>query len=171
MPYVWPVTVAEAKTDPRLRARDERILAAQGVRDLWPRLRAKVDVDQVTGCHNWTAALSRGYGVMNLSFGFGTALAHRIVYVLTHGECVPDGVDLDHLCRNTSCVNPDHLEPVTRAENARRQWVAAPREPKTHCPKGHDYAMSGRINDQGYQFCWTCKMDYQRRYRARKRCA
>jgi hypothetical protein len=46
-------------------------------------------------------------------------LAHRYVYE-THKEAIPNGLELDHLCRNTLCVNPNHLEPVTHAENCRR---------------------------------------------------
>jgi hypothetical protein len=71
-----------------------------------------------SGCHEWTgAAVQRGYGV--LTVGGQGWLAHRLSWVLHNGP-VPDGLELDHLCRNPRCVKPDHLEPVTPAENVRR---------------------------------------------------
>lgn len=67
------------------------------------------------GCWNWTAARTKlGYGKISPRL-----LAHRAIYELSVGP-ISDGLELDHLCRNPSCVNPDHLEPVTHAENLRR---------------------------------------------------
>ena len=81
---------------------------------------AKVDVGHPLGCWTWIAGrTSRGYG----SFGQGgpkrRVYAHRYAYELLVGP-IPDGLVIDHLCRNPSCVNPDHLEPVTHQENCRR---------------------------------------------------
>lgn len=61
-------------------------------------------------------------------------LAHRWSYEFHVGP-IPEGLDLDHLCRNRGCVNPDHLEPVTREENIRRAFATV-----THCPSGHPYS-------------------------------
>lgn len=75
-------------------------------------------VEKGPDCWTWTGALtSGGYG--SIWNGGKSCLAHRLAYQLTVGP-VPDGLELDHLCRNTRCVNPEHLEPVARAEHAGR---------------------------------------------------
>lgn len=70
-------------------------------------------------CVLWKGCIStNGYGVVSRKM-FGTLQAHRISYILAFGS-VPKGKELDHLCRNRACVNPFHLEPVTRTVNVRR---------------------------------------------------
>jgi hypothetical protein len=82
-------------------------------------------------CLIWQGAVqSRGYGSVTNGMG-GTALVHRLAYEQAVGP-IPFGLTIDHLCRNKLCVNPDHLEPVTNAENLRRAAAA-----KTHCKQGH----------------------------------
>lgn len=76
------------------------------------------DVDPETGCWNWNmSTYPSGYGCV----GYQGRLhpAHRVSWMESRGE-IPEGLFLDHLCRNKRCVNPDHLEPVTNAENIRR---------------------------------------------------
>lgn len=75
-------------------------------------------VDEATGCWVWQRAIDRrGYGV--IKDGKRLKRAHRVMYERHRGP-IPEGLELDHLCVNPPCVNPDHLEPVTRAENLRR---------------------------------------------------
>jgi len=77
------------------------------------------EVDNATGCWEWLRYRDKeGYG--RFAFGPKNAMAHRAAYVLEIGA-IPEGLDLDHLCRNRGCVNPEHLEIVTRQENIRRQ--------------------------------------------------
>src|ERR1041385_4955256 len=81
------------------------------------------------GCWEWTGAKTgHGYGKI-LTFR-SIQVAHRILYELLVGP-VPEGMELDHLCRNPSCVRPDHLEPVTHRVNISRAIQ------KTHCLRGH----------------------------------
>lgn len=116
---------------------------------------AKVQV-AADGCWLWTAALnSRGYPCFGIRGR--SQLAHRVAY-WTLVAPIPAGMEMDHLCRVPRCVNPAHLEPVTREENLRRAMeVNLP----THCPQGHPYDESntyvkhrwdGRIN----RTCRTC---------------
>lgn len=74
-------------------------------------------------CWSYRGYFHRGYGLMSTG-PRETKYAHRLAYELAVGP-IPDGLELDHLCRNTTCVNPAHLEPVTKAENLRRQRVAS----------------------------------------------
>ena len=98
------------------------------------------------GCWEWTAARNRGYGVFRVGSLTDNSrkqvYAHRLAYETLVGS-VPEGLELDHLCRNRTCVALRHMEPVTHQSNVRRgngPIVAAARQlAKTHCPKGHPY--------------------------------
>lgn len=83
----------------------------------------RFEVDENSGCWNWTGQTSgvrMRYGYLRDPKGSGCmAMAHRVIYEMARGP-IPDGLFLDHLCRNSLCVNPDHLEPVTNAQNLRR---------------------------------------------------
>ena len=120
------------------------------------------------GCWLWTRAL-KGAGYAQVSHGSRRSVsAHILAYQFTKGA-VPDGMELDHLCRIPSCINPDHLEPVTRRENIlrgagpakARLLVAAFHERKrrqTHCKRGHEFTDENtHIGKSGARFCLACR--------------
>ena len=116
-----------------------------------PLFDAKVSPPDQNGCWNWTGSKLRGYG----QFGVNqkTRYAHRISYE-RHRGLIPEGMDLDHLCRNPGCVNPDHLEPVTHRENLlRSESVAGRNARKITCDKGHDLVK----RPSGWRVCKVCE--------------
>ena len=130
-------------------------------------IHTKYLVDE-NGCWIWLGRLDRhGYGRYRLKKNKSTG-AHRAVYQRLHGA-IPPGLDLDHLCRVTACVNPDHLEPVTRAENLRRGLRIQSAITRAKCREGHSL-----LNDAVYyrvgnhKACKTCKRRYDaERYQRR----
>jgi hypothetical protein len=97
------------------------------------------------GCWGWNGCHTGvGYGTFCVGVG-QMRLAHRIIYELVIGP-IPDGLQIDHLCRNRGCVNPAHLEAVTQAENLRRGRFGIL---CTHCPKGHPYDEVNTYRDPG----------------------
>lgn len=83
--------------------------------------------------------------------------AHRLVYELLVGP-IPDGLQLDHLCRNRGCVRPDHLEPVTRRTNILRgTGPSAIHARKTQCPHGHPYDRTVTRRGTTERRCSTCE--------------
>lgn len=117
-----------------------------------------------SGCWLWLGPMrSNGYGFLVISEKMPSA--HRLIYEAEVGP-IPPSLVLDHLCRNPSCVNPDHLEPVTQAENCRRGNVGQNNARKTHCPSGHEYTHDNTlISTDGKRRCRTCmrKRDLARR--------
>lgn len=118
---------------------------------------ARCVADLVTDCVLWTGSTdAKGYGLTRVNSK--NWRAHRYVYTQLVGP-IPDGLQLDHLCRVPCCVNPDHLEPVTNRENVIRGIQARPRP--THCRTGHAY--------DGAVKCRTCRASACRRWRQRQK--
>lgn len=133
---------------------------------LYRRLRFCLPTTMPTGCIEYTGSRNEfGYGLIQIDGKCRSA--HRKSYELARGP-IPEGLHIDHLCRNPPCVNPAHLEPVTCKENIMRSPVApaAINAAKTHCPQGHPYdeANTYMISD-GRRQCRTCQ---RLRARARK---
>lgn len=106
----------------------------------------------MTGCVIWLGARAKGYGRVHHD---GVVWqAHRLAWTVKNGAPPPD-MELDHLCRNRECINPEHLEPVTTRENLLRGtgWSARNAR-KTHCPRGHAYDAKEAT---GSRRCRACK--------------
>lgn len=117
------------------------------------------------GCLQWTAYIDRsGYGLGQIK-GISTRAAHRIAWILTNGP-VPDGLQLDHLCRNRWCVEVTHLEPVTPKENVRRGLNGVL---LTHCPQGHPYDEANTYRGRGERQCRICRRDAKLRFDQRQK--
>lgn len=116
------------------------------------RIADKIVPEPNSGCWLWTGCgTPSGYGSAYWSGRLNRA--HRLIYEILRGP-IPEGLQIDHLCRVRCCVNPDHLEPVTHLENVRR----GSRATKTHCIRGH--LLSGknlRNCKNGWRRCRTCR--------------
>lgn len=132
-------------------------------RPLVERFHEKYIPEPNSGCWLWDAACDTG-GYAQISVGNKSKSAHRISYEMHVGP-VPEGLVLDHKCRVRSCVNPDHLEPVTNRENILRGDLWKVHGLKTHCPKGHSYSQENSYLYRGSRHCKKCKIINQMRRR------
>ena len=135
------------------------------LRSLSERVGDKVEVDPVSGCWNWTGCKDAG-GYGRISVDNAGVVAHRVSYELHVGP-IPDGLELDHLCRNRGCVNPEHLEPVTAQENMKRAKALI-----VECPHGHPYdernTLIERRRNSVARVCRTCKRERARQYEQKR---
>ena len=118
------------------------------------------------GCWLWTGAGAKGLGYGRFRIDRKSVLAHRWLFQRL-GRVIPQGLELDHLCRTPQCVNPDHLEPISHRENNGR---GAHNWHPTRCPKGHEYSEANTIlRKAGWRECKTCKTERKRAWRAKRR--
>lgn len=132
-------------------------------KSLMERMQSKFTVEEASGCWTWNGATAdkQGKWVYGVVVSKGKlVMAHRAMYELQRGP-IPDGLQLDHLCRNTRCINPAHLEPVTAKENIARAV-------RTHCVHGH--VLSGEnvyFDKQGQRECRICRKAQWHAFRER----
>lgn len=152
----------------RIRAALTSTLKPAQIARFWGR------VQKTDACWLWTGWVNPG-GYGRVTIGGRPRLAHRVAYELTRGS-IPDALTLDHLCFVKTCVNPDHLEPVTAEINFARAAVAGrligngeEHRRKTHCPHGHPYdAVNTHVNPRGSRTCRTCSRVSSARSRRRR---
>jgi hypothetical protein len=110
-----------------------------------------------SGCWKWTANLHPDNGYPRVWFSkHDDKLAHRVSYEWSGGD-IPEGLTIDHLCRNRWCVNPAHMEVVSRGENNLRggsPWAVNKR--KTHCHRGHEFTPANTYLYLGMRHCREC---------------
>lgn len=133
-----------------------------------PNIASKIDDEHLEACWEWIAAKTNGYGVVQHNGRLQRA--HRVVYELLVGS-IPEGLELDHLCKNRGCVNPLHMEPVTGIENnARSDSMSALHARQTHCKRGHEFTTNNTyLRSRGNKierFCRKfCRIRDNERYR------
>ena len=124
-------------------------------------------VKKSDSCWEWAHRLRKnGYGQFRI--GDRMIIAHRVSYELFVGP-IPAGLEIDHLCRNRGCVNPSHLEPVTKRVNILRgAGAAAVNAAKTHCIHGHEFRDDNTyVRTDGARICRTCNAAAVLRYKGK----
>jgi hypothetical protein len=128
----------------------------------------KVSINEDTDCWIWTAYCNKdGYG--NFWYNKKYLRAHRFSYEYFR-EPIPNGLQIDHLCRVRNCVNPYHLEPVTTQENTKRGESGKWQREKTHCKQGHEYNeeniiwLNDKNGEKRYRGCRLCRQKSVRKH-------
>ena len=136
-----------------------------GLSTLPERIQSKISISP-TGCWLWTGAhTSRRYG--SIKWKGRARGAHCIVYELLVGD-VPEGRELDHLCRERGCVNPAHLEPVSPRENTLRgSGPTANNGRMTRCHRGHELSGENVYLWRGMRHCRACRRERRQEKRDR----
>lgn len=130
------------------------------------RIRFWQKVDMTGDCWIWTAATSGGYGKFSIDGRLHRA--HRVAYQILVGP-ISDDLVLDHLCRNTLCVNPHHLEPVTQRTNVLRGSGMIPKQAaQKQCKHGHEFTPENTYVHDGQRKCRECRRVSAAKRRAAK---
>lgn len=120
-----------------------------------------------SGCWEWQGA-DNGYGYGVFHDGPSMVYSHRFSFMTLNNTSIPEGLQIDHLCRNRKCANPDHLEVVTRMVNYQRGISGILKVSITHCPKGHPYNEENTYHilktktSHGGRSCKICRDESQR---------
>ena len=120
------------------------------------------------GCWLWKGGVSgNGYGRFSVKHKYTPA--HRWSYEHVHGS-VASNLDVHHRCRTILCVNPDHLEAVTRRVNLLLgKTLPARHAQATHCPQGHTYSPENTYVYRGLRYCNICRDRHRRKHREKAR--
>ena len=127
------------------------------IEDFWTRVKCLGPNE----CWLWTGESSTdSYGRFKMNMKYKSA--HRFSYEEIIGQ-IPDELEIDHLCRNRTCVNPMHLEAVAHHENIKRGETGIYSRSKTHCPKDHEYTYTNTRIYGGRRWCRACNNERNRR--------
>ena len=145
--------------------RPTRVITPDVIAGALNRLQTRVHIDPRTNCVNWTGALRAGYAAINVDGHLYSG--HRIIAVMFGLMPGDSPLYIDHTCMNKRCINPEHLNAVTHAENNKRAWkrgeyqitgFALTNKNKTHCPHGHEYTADNTYlkPNTAMRSCRTC---------------
>jgi len=145
-----------------------KITAQQAKESLLKRFADSIFPEPNTGCWLWGGSIAgRGYGTLTTKKKH--IYAHRLSYTMYKGA-IPEGLTIDHMCNNTYCVNPDHLQVLSLRENVLKN-KSGPSENarKTHCKYGHPFSGENLLIEKGrFRVCRICRTNHNRRKRIRK---
>ena len=122
------------------------------------------DLFEVGDCWEWQGSTSRG-GYGQVRYNGQHWNVYRLVWTMLVGD-IPEGMQVDHLCMNRTCANPDHLEVVEKDENLARMRKSRGRKNKRRCHRGH--VQKWKKDKRGQTYCVACQTERSREHRARK---
>lgn len=137
------------------------------------KIRSRVEIE-ANGCWTWQGAKTRkGYGVIHNPATGRNVYTHRAMYEHRHGR-IPEGQQIDHLCREPRCCNPGHLEAVTPATNTQRGLAPVVTRLRhrslMQCPHGHAYTEENTyIAPSGGRSCKACRRRRNEEWNAKRR--